>query len=93
MRRLSELPGSPFRADPSVIELLSPNGTARLYEVTRELQSIVSFSIGSEGQLTVLGETVDVEDTEGRDPAGAAYFRFAVDDGDPDQDEDEDNDE
>jgi hypothetical protein len=71
----SEVPGSPFPAQPSVAELLAPEGTPLLYQITRENRNIQTFTISGSGELTALGSPVPVTDRWGRVPNGGAFHR------------------
>jgi 6-phosphogluconolactonase (cycloisomerase 2 family) len=72
----SELVGSPFAAEYSVIDLIAPPGTSRLYEITRDLSSIFVFDIAGDGSLTPLGEPVTV--AAAGVPGAGAYLRASA---------------
>jgi 6-phosphogluconolactonase (cycloisomerase 2 family) len=70
----TELPGSPFPAELHTEAMAcSPNGT-RLYAVTRENARLQIFAVATNGSLTTLGSTLQVNDPANRLPTGIVYW-------------------
>jgi 6-phosphogluconolactonase (cycloisomerase 2 family) len=74
----ASLPGSPFPAQARVVELVAPEGTPLLYEITRDSRSIQAFTISDFGELTALGSLITVTDPRGRVPNAAAFQRLGT---------------
>lgn len=68
------LPASPFLAEYTGIELLASPDGSRLYQVTAQQASILPMTVETNGDLSVIAQSVDVRTDDDAVPNGATYF-------------------